>query len=227
MNLEKTYQGYQENPRKRRSWAADNPGNVAIRAELLTGVLNLTDKRLSSAGKVLDVGCGGGWMLGELVQRGVEPQRLHGVDLIETRVNVAQQRLPGVDIRKADARHLPYADAQFELVLLLTCLSSIPSLDSIRMALSEAKRVLAPSGLLLCYEPRIPNPFNRATAHVPSKLLVAALGHRTASLRLTGFPPLARRLGPLTTCIYPGLSSLASTHRLGAYEPGTAPTRHE
>ncbi len=225
MSLDRTYRDYLDNPRKRRSWAADNPGNVAIRAELLAAVLDLAAERLDGEGKILDVGCGGGWLLDALAKRGAEPRRLHGVDLIETRVEAARRRLPGADIRLANARNLPYPDAEFELVGLLTCLSSMPDRSSIGQALAEAYRVLTPTGLLVCYEPRIANPFNRATVHVPRRLLAEALGPEAGSLRLTGFPPIARRLGRLVPRLYPVLTRVAPSHRLTAFAQEPAKSR--
>lgn len=217
LTIEQTYGDYQQSPRKRRSWAADNPGNVAIRAELLAAVLELTADSLRGSGKALDIGCGGGWLLERLSERGIDQRRLHGVDLLEDRVGVAQRRLPAADIRRADARKLPHAAGEFEVVTLLTCLSSLPDRRSVDDALTEAKRVLAPGGLLLCYEPRIANPFNPATQRISLSLLRRSLGPEQSSRRLTGFPPLARRLGPLTPRLYPILARTASTHRLMAW----------
>jgi len=217
VSLEKTYYGYRESARKRRSWAADNPGNVAIRAELLNRVVELAGKRLEGDGQILDVGCGGGWLLDQLTLHGVEPRRLHGVDLLETRVSAARRRLPEGDIRLAGADSIPFPDGEFELVTLLTCLSSMPDRNAIDRALAEADRVLAPGGLLLCYEPRIGNPFNRATLWVSPHILRKALGPEKASRRLTAFPPLARHLGRLTPQLYPWLARAAPTHKLRAW----------
>ena len=217
MNLEKTYRDYRENPRKRRSWAADNPGNMAIRAELVSAVLELAGEQLSRNGKILDIGCGGGWMLDQLAQRRIEPNRLHGVDLIEARVETARRRLPQADIRRADARSLPYPNGEFELLLMFTCLSSMPDRESLDQAVAEVKRVLATGGLLLSYEPRIPNPFNSATIHVSPRLFENALGPKTRSLKLTGLPPVARHIGRLTPQLYPLLTRIAPTHRLYAF----------
>lgn len=217
MSLESTYRDYRHSARKRRNWAAENPGNVAIRSELLAHILDLAAVPLEGDGKILDVGCGGGWLLDELTRRGVSPERLHGIDLLEARVEVAQRRLPRADVRLADARDLPFAAGEFQLVTLLTCLSSMPDRESIRRALGEATRVLCPDGLLLCYEPRLPNPFNRATLGVSPRLMRSVLGPETASRRLTGFPPVARRLARLTPHVYPLVARVAPTHVLACW----------
>jgi SAM-dependent methyltransferase len=217
-SLEKTYRDYRQSTGKRRSWAADNPGNVAIRAELFTNILDLAAAQLDGNGKILDVGCGGGWLLDRLASHGVAQKRLHGVDLLSERVDAARRRLPAADIRLADARGLPFPDDEFQLVTLLTCLSSMPDRESVSQALAEARRVLASGGLLLCYEPRLSNPLNRATRRVTADMLRDTLGQETYSRHLTGLPPFARRLGPLTPRFYPLLSRIAPTHALKGWE---------
>jgi len=94
---------------------------------------------------------------------------------------------------------------------------------AIAVSLGEAARVVAPGGLVLCYEPRFANPFNRSTRPIAGRDLEASLGAPLASRSLTGLPPLARRLGPATDRLYPALAWLAPTHRLSAHSPGGAP----
>lgn len=223
--LEAVYGRYAASRRRRRSWSASNPGNVAIRSELLEAAVELAAVPLSGQGNVLDVGCGSGWLLTELAASGVEPARLYGVDLLEGRVDAAARRLPGATIERADARALPFADRRSELVLLFTALSSMPSKEAAASALAEAARVVSPDGLVLCYEPRVPNPLNRSTRLIATRELTAALGPPLASRRLTGLPPLARRLGPATRCVYPLLAGIAPTHRLTVHSPRAAPRR--
>lgn len=107
---------------------------------------------------------------------------------------------------------------------MLTSLSSMAP-QAISAALAEARRACSPGGTVLCYEPRFANPFNRATTGVSLAALEASLGPATATARLTGFPPIARRLGRFTERLYPTLSRLAPTHRLSAHEPGGLPRR--
>ena len=125
----------------------------------------------------------------------------------------------------ADARALPFADDRFGLVTLVTVLSSMGDGAAVAAALREARRVTAPDGLVLCYEPRPPTPLNRRTRRISRRELERCLGPVTAQRALTGLPPLARRLGRATPRFYPLLSAIAPTHRLTAHAGDAAPRR--
>jgi SAM-dependent methyltransferase len=56
---------------------------------------------------VVDVGCGSGRAVGELLSRGV---RAIGVDLDPAMVEVARERWPEAEFHVADAAALPFAD---------------------------------------------------------------------------------------------------------------------
>ena len=63
--------------------------------------------------RVLDVGCGPGALLGELVRR-VGVDGVAGVDPSESFVAAAIERYPEVDVRRASAERLPFGDASFD-----------------------------------------------------------------------------------------------------------------
>jgi ubiquinone/menaquinone biosynthesis C-methylase UbiE len=213
------YSRYAGSRRKQRAWAADNPGNAAIRGELLGHLLGLAAPEIGGTGAILDVGCGTGWWLRKLVEAEVAPERLHGIDIQPERVAAAREAVPGAEIDVGDARRLPFPDGTFAVVLQLTVLSSLGSHEAIREALGEGMRVLAPGGLLLVYEPRVPNPLNRHTLLLKdSDLDAVGIGSRE-ELSLTLLPALARRLGSRTQARYERLARLRflRTHRLIAY----------
>ncbi len=218
-SVKRVYSGYARSRRKRRAWAADNPGNAAIRGELLAHLLRLAAPEIAGAATILDAGCGNGWWLRSLVEAGVEPERLYGIDIQPERVAAAREAVPGAEIAVGDARHLRFPDESFAVVLQLTLLSSLGSHRAIREALGEGMRVLAPGGLLLIYEPRVPNPLNRHTLLVTDSDLAAAGVTPTDQLSLTVVPALARRLGGRTQERYERLARLPflRTHRLIAY----------
>src|SRR6185503_1527002 len=80
--VSRAYAGYARSGRRRRAWAAGNPGNAAIRAELLQACWELIGPDMARGGELLDAGCGTGFWLGSLAESGVPPERLHGIDVL-------------------------------------------------------------------------------------------------------------------------------------------------
>jgi ubiquinone/menaquinone biosynthesis C-methylase UbiE len=216
---DRVYSEYARSRRKQRAWAADNPGNLAIRAELLSYLLGLARLQLQGGGEILDVGCGTGWCLRALADDGVDPGRLHGIEIQRARADAARLAVPGAAIEIGNALRLDFQDGSFALVLLLALLSSLDSADAVRGALAEARRVVAPGGLILCYEPRVPNPLNPRTRLLRNSDLNAAGLTPREQLSLTLLPALARRLGSRTPARYQRLARVPvlRTHRLVAY----------
>jgi SAM-dependent methyltransferase len=66
--------------------------------------------------RVIDVGCGPGNLVAELVSR-VGADAVAAVDPSETFVAAARARYPGADIRQASAESLPYPDGAFDAAL--------------------------------------------------------------------------------------------------------------
>jgi SAM-dependent methyltransferase len=102
--VESVYRSYAADPQKAAAWAADNPGNRAIREEVAGRIVPLV---LAGGGPVLDAGCGTGWRLARLVAAGAAPGRLTGVDLLPQRAAAAAGRTPGATLHSADVRALP------------------------------------------------------------------------------------------------------------------------
>lgn len=193
---------------RRRAWAAGNRGNAAARLELERAIHAEVARELTGSRPLLDCGCGTGWLLRSLADAGVAADRLHGVDLDPGRVEAARARVPGATVAAADMTRLPYGDDRFGAVLYVVSLSSAGDRDAVRAALREGERVLGPGGVLLCYEPRVPNPLNRSTVRVTGADLRAAGVAPTRSTALTLLPPLGRRLGPFTGALHGWLSGV-------------------
>jgi SAM-dependent methyltransferase len=66
--------------------------------------------------RVLDVGCGPGALTTELVAR-VGPGSVSAVDPSASFVTTARERHPGVDVQRAAAEQLPFADGMFDAAL--------------------------------------------------------------------------------------------------------------
>lgn len=99
---------------------------------------------VSSAMRVLDVGCGPGALVGELVAR-VGPDLVAAVDPSEPFVGAARLRNPGVDVRVAVAERLPFADHVFDAALaqLVVHFMRDPA-----VGIAEMARVTRPGGVV-------------------------------------------------------------------------------
>ena len=202
-------------------WDLANRGNQAILAERR----KFTRRLLADAGflplgarRVLEVGSGLGAELAWLRELGAASSNLVGVDLLANRVEAARRTFPEIEFRQANAEHLEFAAAEFDLVLAITIFSSI--LDP-RMAAGVARemvRVLKPGGALLWYDVRYDSVSNRNVRAVTAarvRGLFPSLQGELATVTL--LPPLARRLGALTGGVYPMLSwfSPLRSHLIG------------
>ena len=63
---------------------------------------------------VLEVGCNVGANLRWIAER-LGPENTHGVDVNRKALEIARERIPGVDVRQAAARELPFADGEVDL----------------------------------------------------------------------------------------------------------------
>lgn len=94
--------------------------------------------------KVLDLGCGPGWITRRYAQAGA---RVTAVDLTSQALALARQWLDSeglnADLRQADAESLPFADHTFDWVSCDGVLHHTPGTEK---GLAEIYRVLAPGG---------------------------------------------------------------------------------
>lgn len=110
--------------------------------------------------QVLDVGCGHGLMLVEAARR-LRTGRAVGVDVWSSRdqrdnrpeATLENARRAGVadrvEVRDADARSLPFADASFDVVLSSLVVHNIRGKEEQARAVREMARVLRPGGRIV------------------------------------------------------------------------------
>jgi 2-polyprenyl-3-methyl-5-hydroxy-6-metoxy-1,4-benzoquinol methylase len=113
-------------------------------------VERLLGRRLAQPGqRVLDLGCGTGFMLGILSHPG---RRLIGIDLRTEGLAATRRAQPRAWVAQAHAATLPLAADSVHVVLLLDVLEHVDD----RALLLEVARVLRPGGHLLLTVPALP-----------------------------------------------------------------------
>jgi len=144
---------------------------------------------------VLELGCGEGGVLLDLVRWGADPERLHGCDLLPRELAPARRRLPtAARLVTADGGALPYPDGRFDLVLQFTVFTSV--LDGAlrqRMA-EEIWRVLRPAGAVLWYDFRFQGRNPAVRAIHPREVQSLFPEGASTGRRVTLAPPIYRRL---------------------------------
>lgn len=133
-------------------------------------------------GKVLDVACGTGDMVVELLRtRHAASLQVTGVDLSEEMLAIAKRKAPQAEYRLADAEHLPFGDASFDAV---TCAFGIRNFVHLEQGLGEMVRVLKPGGRMAILELATPdNPFIRFFYNIYTRRIIPWLGSRIAGNR--------------------------------------------
>jgi len=171
-----------------------------MRSEGLTSLAGL---------RILDVGCGRGDTLRQLLEFGADPNLVTGIDLLEENIESAQKLCPHLRVICGTATRLPFSDASFDLVLQFMLFTSILSDLSKRTIATEMIRVLAPGGRVLWYDFSFDNPKNSDVRGIGKREIQALFpGFSVQSRRMTLAPPLGRIIAPMSVVLYYLLSRI-------------------
>jgi ubiquinone/menaquinone biosynthesis C-methylase UbiE len=173
--------------------------------------------------RVLDVGCGCGSLLDLFHSQGAGANALFGIDLLPNRVDIARQRYPAYTFSEGNAEEIDFPDHWFDVVAIFTVFSSILDREMARNVAHSISRVLTRDGVVIWYDMRYPNPWNRNVRPMTKARIRELFPSYDLSLRsLTVLPPLARRLGPGTEFLYPllGRVPILRSHYIGLLRRG-------
>ena len=176
------------------------------------GWTDLSDKRL------LEVGCGGGANLLELLRLGFAPEHLIGAELLPERHAQARRTLPAeLALHAGDASRLDLPAASQDAVFVSTVFSSLLD-DAFQQRLADAMwRWVAPGGGVLWDDFTVDNPRNADVRGVPLRR-VRELFPRgdVQARRITLAPPIARAVTRVHPSLYTLFNALAPlrTHLL-------------
>ena len=204
----------------RYSWF--NPGQVFMLQERERRVLEL----LKQAGvdsladtNVLEIGCGQGAWLRDLIQWGAQPANLTGLELLADRAEEARRLCPaGVKVLCGSASQLEFPADSFDIVLQSTVFTSIQDEGLKQQVAAEMMRVVRPSGVILWYDFRFNNPRNPDVTGVGRKEISRLFpGCKIDLSSITPAPPLVRIMAPWSwlSCHLLGKVPWFRTHYLG------------
>ena len=219
--IARVYREYQENDAVQLRWSTDNPGNQAIfreRQRVLADLLKQSGLLPLQGRRILEIGCGSGAVLASLRNLGAQNTDLYGADLLADRVADAAKTHPTINFLTSNGTSLPFADQQFDFVLIYTVFSSILDADMRNHVATEAWRVLCRGGAIVWYDFRYNNPRNPHVRGQSKQNITELFPHATPHLRtVTLLPPLARRLGIGIELLYPLLSHIpiVRSHYIG------------
>jgi SAM-dependent methyltransferase len=213
-------------------YAASNPDVWLMLQERQRAMLQLLRRHgfgPFGALRVVEVGCGAGGNLLELLRLGFDPAHLTGIELLPERHAEARRVLPAaLALHCGDATTFdPGAESQ-DLVYASTVFSSLLD-DAFQQRLADAMwRWVKPGGAVLWYDFTVNNPRNPDVRGVGLRRLHELFPQaRISACRVTLAPPLARPLVAVHPALYGFFNLLPAlrTHVLALLvKPLQAPT---
>lgn len=154
--------------------------------------------------RLIEIGCGSGGNLLQLLRLGFRAENLVGNDLLEDRVERARAQLPAAtQILGGDASALPLAPASFDIVFQSTVFTSLLDIGFQERLASRMWEWVRPGGGVLWYDFIYDNPANRDVKGVSlARVRELFPEGRMRYWRLTLAPPISRRVTRLHPSLY-------------------------
>jgi len=167
---------------------------------------------------VLEIGCGSGTNLLQLLLLGFRPENLVANELLEDRAAEARHRLPqAIEIITGDASELNLPDRTFDVVMQSTVFTSILDDDFQQKLANRMWDLVKPRGGILWYDYIYDNPWNSDVRGVPVKRIRQLFPEgKMKTWRLTLAPPIGRLVTRLSPKLYTlfNLAPFLRTHVL-------------
>jgi SAM-dependent methyltransferase len=195
------YEDYYARKGKDRNDLRHNPG-VLFQALALEASIVRASRAVDhdpETALVLDVGCGGGGNVHDLLRLNYRPDRITGIDILPDRIAQARRLYPQARFIQGDARRMEFANHTFDLVFESTMFATLPD-DALSAEIaSEMLRVCKPGGYLMLVDWRTPKPWDASYKALTRRRLAGlfAVPDQTEVVRVCRgalVPPLGRCL---------------------------------
>jgi ubiquinone/menaquinone biosynthesis C-methylase UbiE len=143
-------------------WFERNRDHADSGSDLIVDLLKGIGARPKS---ILEIGCSAGGRLQAL--HGTFGAACHGIDPSHKAIETGQSRYPAITLQQGTADNLPYADHQFDLVVLGFCLYLCDPFDHFRIAW-QCDRVLQDRGFLIINDFHSLVPLKTEYEHAPT-----------------------------------------------------------
>ena len=160
--------------------------------------------------RVLEIGCGGGGNLLELLRMGFSPEHLVGNELLPDRVALARRNLPAAcQVLEGDATQLGFEEASFDIVYQSTVFTSLLD-DQFKQALADRMwSWVKPGGAVMWYDFIYNNPKNKDVRGIPLDEIKKLFPRgQIFTKRVTLAPPISRRVTELHPLMYAIFNSM-------------------
>lgn len=177
-----------------------NPGHLFVTQQLEKELIKLLRRhQIDSLAdkKILDVGCGSGWPLRELIKYGATPENLYGIDLLPNSIKEAKRISPNIDFRCRNAEAMSFENESFDIITQFTTFTSILDDKMKQNTAKEMLRILKPGGMIVWYDYFISKPTNPDVKGIGKREIMSLFPNCTFDFnKVTLAPPIARAIGP-------------------------------
>lgn len=155
---------------------------------------------------ILDVGCGSGGSLLNMLRLGFNSNNMFGIDILKERIDEGKLRCQNINFTHGDATYMDFHDASFDIVMESTMFVQITdtSLDS--AIATEMMRVLKPGGYLILIDWRYSKPGGGYMAFSNDRMKnLFKVGSQTKLVKITSgalVPPVGRILSAYLPSLY-------------------------
>ncbi len=157
---------------------------------------------------LLEIGCGRGGKILDLLQMGFSPNRIIGNELMPENIQIAKQRLPAsVKLFSGDARQLEVETESLDIVYQSMVFSSILDDDFQQELANTMWEWAKPNGGILWYDFIYNNPNNKNVRGVKiSRIKELFPDAKIIIRRVTLAPPISRRVTKIHPSLYTTLN---------------------